>query len=275
MFKTPRSFSYSSASVYKQCPRRWKHKYIDKLPDPTGEAALVGTFAHEVLEELCKEEPSLRTEARANEIAATTWPKIADRKDFKNLNLNEDSQREFRWKAWEAIQGLWRLENPSQVEIEATEQKLSTSLSGVPFYGIVDRIDRDEDGLVVIDYKTGKVRHENIDQVLLYSAAVNEKTGEQPSKAKLMYLGNREVSPQIIETDVSEDLMAKAVTDLSDTWNKLKHALDSEKFETTTTPLCGWCSFIEHCPDGIKYIKERADSGRLKPDAPARAVLGI
>ena len=86
MFKTPRSFSYSSASVYKQCPRRWKHKYIDKLPDPTGEAALVGTFAHEVLEELCKEEPSLRTEARANEIAATIWPKSLTGKTSKILS---------------------------------------------------------------------------------------------------------------------------------------------------------------------------------------------
>ena len=275
MFKVPRSFSYSSASVYKQCPRRWKYKYIDKFPDPTGEAALVGTFAHDVLEQLCKEEPALRTEQKAKEIARNNWSEFAERKDFKNLELDQESKHNFRWKAWDAIKGLWKLENPSQVEIEATEQRLSTSLLGVPFFGIVDRIDRDEDGLVVVDYKTGKVRHENLDQVLLYSAAVSEKTGEQPSKARLMYLGNREIDPQIVETDVSEDLMTKAITDLSDTWNKLKNNLDSEEFETATGPLCGWCSFIENCPDGINYVRKRADSGRLKPDAPARSLLGI
>jgi putative RecB family exonuclease len=275
MFKTPRSFSYSSASLFKQCPRRWKHKYIDKLPDPTGEAALVGTFAHDVLEQLCEQEPALRTEAKAKEIAGKNWTKFAENTDFKKLELDEESQRAFRWKTWEAIQGLWHLEDPTKVAVEATEQKLSTSLSGVPFFGIVDRLDRNKDGLTVVDYKTGKVRNDNIDQVLLYSAAVTSQTGEQPSKARLFYLGNKEITPQIIETDVSEDLIDKVVEDLSDTWKKLNADLDSEEFEPMPTPLCGWCSFIEECTDGIEFIKKRASSGKLRSDAPARSALGL
>jgi len=275
MFKTPRSFSYSSASLFKQCPRRWKHKYIDKLPDPTGEAALVGTFAHDVLEQLCEQEPALRTEAKAKEIAGKNWTKFAENTDFKKLELDEESQRAFRWKTWEAIQGLWHLEDPTKVAVEATEQKLSTSLSGVPFFGIVDRLDRNKDGLTVVDYKTGKVRNDNIDQVLLYSAAVTSQTGEQPSKARLLYLGNKEINPRIIETDVSEDLIDKVVEDLSDTWKKLNADLDSEEFEPIPTPLCGWCSFIKECTDGIEFIKKRASSGKLRSDAPARSALGL
>ena len=275
MFKTPRSFSYSSASLFKQCPRRWKHKYIDKLPDPTGEAALVGTFAHDVLEQLCEQEPASRTEAKAKEIAGKNWAKFAENTDFKKLELDEESQRAFRWKTWEAIQGLWRLEDPTKVAVEATEQKLSTSLSGVPFFGIVDRLDRNKDGLTVVDYKTGKVRNDNIDQVLLYSAAVTSQTGEQPSKARLLYLGNKEITPRIIETDVSEDLIDKVVEDLSDTWKKLNADLDSEEFEPIPTPLCGWCSFIEECTAGIEFIKKRASSGKLRSDAPARSALGL
>ena len=92
MPELPRTFSHSSASLFKQCPRRWKHKYIDKLPDPAGEAALVGQFAHDVLEQLCKEDSALRTEVKANEIARSLWPKIAERKDFKNLKLNSEEE---------------------------------------------------------------------------------------------------------------------------------------------------------------------------------------
>ncbi len=275
MFKIPRTFSYSSASMFKQCPRRWKHKYIDKLPDPTGEAALVGTFAHDVLEQLCEEEAPLRTEAKAKEIARKSWAEFAAKKDFIELELDEKSQNAFRWKTWEAIQGLWHLEDPATVAVEATEQKLSTSLSGVPFFGIVDRLDRNEDGLTVVDYKTGKVHKDNIGQVLLYSAAVTSQTGEQPSKARLFYLGNKKVTPQIIETDVSENLIAKVVEDLSDTWNKLNDNLNREEFEPITTPLCGWCSFITECADGIEFIKEKASSGKLRSDAPARSALGL
>jgi putative RecB family exonuclease len=273
MSELPRSFSHSSASTFKQCPRRWKHKYIDKLPDPTGEAALVGQFAHDVLEQLCKEESTLRTEAKAKEIAANIWPNVAERKDFKNLQLSSDEQREFRWKSWNAIKGLWDLEDPSKVAVEATEQRVSASLSGVPFFGIIDRLDRDENGLVVVDYKTGKLPrygNDNFNQVLLYAAAVANKTGEQPSKVRLLYLGK-----ETMETEVSSDLVDQVVGDLSDTWSKLKSNLDNDEFKPTTTPLCGWCSFIAQCPTGAEFIKKRAASGKLRPDAPARASLGL
>ena len=273
MSELPRSFSHSSASTFKQCPRRWKHKYIDKLPDPTGEAALVGQFAHDVLEQLCKEEPALRTEEKAKEIAGTIWPKVAERKDFKSLKLNSEEQLKFRWKSWNAIKGLWDLEDPSMISVEATEQRVSTSLSGVPFLGIIDRLDRDDDGLIVVDYKTGKIPkygNDNFNQVLLYAAAVAGKTGEQPTRARLLYLGK-----ETKETEVSVDLLEKAVSDLSGTWGKLKSNLDNNEFETITTPLCGWCSFIAKCPAGTEFIKKRASSGKLRPDAPARSTLGL
>jgi putative RecB family exonuclease len=273
MSELPRSFSHSSASTFKQCPRRWKHKYIDKLPDPTGEAALVGQFAHDVLEQLCKEESALRTETKAKEIAGSIWPKVAERKDFKNLKLNSNEQREFRWKSWNAIKGLWDLEDPSMISVEATEQRVSTSLSGVPFFGIIDRLDRDEDGLVVVDYKTGKLPRygdDNFNQVLLYAAAVASKTGEQPARARLLYLGKK-----TMETEVSADLVGKVVKDLSDAWSKLKSNLNNDEFEPITTPLCGWCSFIAKCPAGTEFIKKRASSGKLRSDAPARSALGL
>ena len=273
MSELPRSFSHSSASTFKQCPRRWKHKYIDKLPDPTGEAALVGQFAHDVLEQLCKEKSILRTELKAKEIAANIWPKVAERKDFKNLNLNSEEQLAFRWKAWNAIKGLWDLEDPSTISVEATEQRVSASLSGVPFLGIIDRLDREENGLVVVDYKTGKLPkygNDTFNQVLLYAAAVESKTGEQPSRVRLLYLGK-----ETMETEVSVDLVNKVVEDLSDTWDRLRTNLENNEFEPITTPLCGWCSFVVQCPAGTKFIKKRASLGKLRSDAPARLALGL
>ena len=36
----PRHLSPSSASAFEQCARRWKLRYLDRLPDPPGAAAL-------------------------------------------------------------------------------------------------------------------------------------------------------------------------------------------------------------------------------------------
>ena len=106
--------------------------------------------------------------------------------------------------------------------------------------------------------------------MLLYAAAVASKTGEQPARARLLYLGKK-----TMETEVSADLVDKVVDDLSDTWSKLKNNLDSNEFEPITTPLCGWCSFVAECPAGTEFIKKRASSGKLRSDAPARSALGL
>ncbi|MEE3276000.1 MAG: PD-(D/E)XK nuclease family protein, partial [Actinomycetota bacterium] len=112
MAELPRFFSSTAASTYRQCPLKWKHKYIDKLPDPPGEPALVGTFAHKVLELLCKDSADLRTTERARKLAREAWPSIAAERDFRALNLDADAEHQFRWKAWSAIEALWQLEDP-------------------------------------------------------------------------------------------------------------------------------------------------------------------
>ena len=80
------------------------------------------------------------------------------------------------------------------MEVRATEQRLEVELCGVPFVGIVDRVDHGPDGLVITDYKSGQPPRpaqveEKLDQVLLYAGAVAAATGEQPTRARLLYLG--------------------------------------------------------------------------------------
>ena len=93
--------------------------------------------------------------------------------------------------------GTWRIR--ASVEVEATEEHVSVMLGHVPFRGVVDRLEREPDGLVVSDYKSGRApaaRHapERLRQVLLYAAAIAEETGEQPVRAQLLYLGQRVVA---------------------------------------------------------------------------------
>ena len=76
--------------------------------------------------------------------------------DYQALGHDEEQSRHFRWKAWTAIEGLWHLEDPATVEVRATEQDVEAELAGVPFRGIVDRIDEEGDGMIVTDYKSGE-----------------------------------------------------------------------------------------------------------------------
>ena len=271
----PPYLSPSSASTFRSCARRWKFRYIDRLDDPAGEAALAGTLAHRVLELLLQESPEHRSIDRAKEIARTVWPETADDPDFAALGLDADGERRFRWLAWTAIEGLWQLENPADVVVEATEHKIDTLLGAVPFRGIVDRLDRSvADGpLVVSDYKSGRAPSERfeagrLEQVLLYAAAVEAVTGERPERARLLYLGQR-----VVETLVTDELLSRAVDDLESTWETMIAEVDADVFEPTPGPLCGWCPYAADCPEGLAELESRHASGRIRASAPSLQFL--
>ena len=152
----PPRLSPSGAGTFEQCPRRWRHRYVDRLPDPPGEAALAGSFAHRVLELLMQRESHGRTPEAAKLIARQEWPETEGTADYVALGYDEEKGRSFRWKAWQAIEGLWKLEDPAAVDVQATESDIQVDLAGVPFRGIVDRLDQEGDGVVVTDYKSGK-----------------------------------------------------------------------------------------------------------------------
>ena len=86
-----RHLSPSSASTFRQCPRRWKFRYIDHLPDPKGVPALLGTFVHRILEELMLVGASERTNQFARNVARKIWPEVADDPDFKALLLDDEA----------------------------------------------------------------------------------------------------------------------------------------------------------------------------------------
>ncbi|MEO0494606.1 MAG: PD-(D/E)XK nuclease family protein [Actinomycetota bacterium] len=264
----PPRLSPSGAGTFEQCPRRWRMRYVERLPDPPGEAALAGSFAHRVLELFMQRDSAERTVEVAKVIARDEWPDVEADPDYQALGYDEAGGKQFRWKAWQAIEGLWALEDPKAVEVRATEQDVEADLGGVPFRGIVDRLDEEGDGLVVTDYKSGKApspryRRGRLDQVLLYAAAVEQATGEMPVHARLLYLAQRPVGIK-----VTRDEIDGVVDKLAGTWSAINTACDTDEFEPRTGPLCGWCPYVDRCPEGAKEAAKR----QARRDAEVAAV---
>ncbi len=268
----PPRLSPSGAGTFEQCPRRWRFRYVERLPDPPGEAALAGSFAHRVLEVLMQKPAAERTPTAAKLIARDEWPDVESDDDYQALGYDDERSRHFRWKAWQAIEGLWTLEDPTTVDVRATEQDVEAVLGGVPFRGIVDRLEDEGDGLVVTDYKSGKApspryRRGRLDQVLLYAAAVKEATGEMPVRARLLYLGQRPVG-----IDVTQPELDGVIEKLSGTWTAINTACETDEFEPRTGPLCGWCPYADQCPEGTAEVTKRlarkaAEEGALLAEA--------
>ena len=273
--------SPSQASTYRQCPKRWEFRYIHKLPDPPGEAAILGSFVHQVLEDLMKLKPDQRTDDAAKQLARKIYDEnLTQSSDYKNLKLNEAQAKEFRWTAWKSIEGVWKLEDPSQVNIHSTEKNFSLDLDGIPFRGIVDRIDNSEQGLIVLDYKTGKAptsekaKDEKLDQVFLYAAAVREKLQEKPAEVKMYFL-KAPNSQSLIVREATEQAMDLSVHNLKETYLDIQKSQTSETFEVKPGPLCGWCAYADRCEEGKTEVLRRYSQGTITPLAPALISLGI
>ena len=253
----PKYISPSSASSFRQCARRWKFRYVDRMPDPPGEAAVTGTFAHMVLEKLMQEPPENRTVEQAKKLARQLWPSMENNRDYQQLRLDDCGGLAFRKNGWQAIEGLWDLEDPSQIRVAATEQDVRVEINSVPFRGIIDRVDDTPEGLVITDYKSGKVPSKRFSanyttQMLLYAAALIEASHQQPVKAQLHYLGQ-----EVVEVEITAENLAEATNDLRTTWLNILESCMSAEFAASTGPLCGWCPFVEHCPEGTEELRRR------------------
>ncbi len=251
-----RHLSPSSASTFRQCPRRWKHRYLDRLPDPKGIPALVGTFVHRVLEELMTKSPSQRTLEEARGLARQLWPEVADDEDFVALLLDEASQRGVRWQAWRLIENYFEMEDPTSVDVAEREQRLEVALAGVPFVGVVDRTERTPNGMRVTDYKTGRAPtprylDDKLDQVWLYAAAL-EASDQPVDEVRLMYLTGTNV-----DRARDEEAISSAVDRHATTWSEIGVAIDGDEFPTRTGPLCGWCPYTASCPEGRVEAERR------------------
>ena len=265
----PKHLSPSSASSYRECARRWKFRYVDRLPDPPGEPAVTGTFAHMVLEKLMQEPVENRTVGRAKTLARELWPKMENSRDYRGLDLNDEASLKFRWNGWKAIEGLWDLEDPREVRVASTEQDVRVEINGVPFRGIIDRVDETDDGLVVTDYKSGKAPSDRFSsnyatQMLLYAAALTELEGRKPAKAQLLYLGQK-----VVDVEVTDENLTEAIDELRTTWLAIMESCISQEFEASPGPLCGWCPFVAECPEGTAEVLHRDKIGKLRSDAPA------
>ena len=275
---TPSRLSSSSASLYMQCPRQWKYNNVEWLRVGTTMAMLVGTFAHEVLEYLYQEQKQDRTIEAARKIAKDRWPEMEAEEDFIELQLTEDEVKEFKHRVWNNVGGVFLMEDPTKIDVVATEQKLVVEVDGVPYVGFVDRLDKEGDGVSVVDYKTGKPGQERfwpkkLEQVQLYAALVREQLDHTPTRVSLMFPSHQ----QSIDDNTDRRKQNKITRKLKGVWEDIHDSIENDKFPPSVGPLCAWCDFVGDCPEGTQEVHAAWSQGWLqkKENVPAEAILGL
>jgi putative RecB family exonuclease len=246
----PVSLSPSKVSSFTDCGLAFRFSAIDHLPEPPSLAATRGTLVHAALERLFCLEPHERTHERALTCLEEASTSLREHPEFSGLELDAEAEATFVDEARVLLEKYFRLEDPTTITPIGIELKLEVEVGGVTLRGIIDRLELDADGeLVVTDYKTGRAPGERQEQqrlagVAFYSLLCERLFGRRPGKVQLLYLAD----PLAI-ISVPTDRSTRGVErKLAAVWTAVERACEREDFRPNPGPLCDWCAFKAYCP---------------------------
>jgi putative RecB family exonuclease len=246
----PTSLSPSKVSSFTDCALAFRFSAIDHLPEPPSLAATRGTLVHAALERLFTMDPASRTLAAAHGCLSEAMEGLRAHEEFTGLELDEVAEATFLGEAAALVERYFRLEDPTSVTPIGIELKLEVELGGVRLRGIIDRLDLDADGeLVVTDYKTGKAPGERQEQqrlagVAFYSLLCERLFGRRPSAVQLLYLAD----PVAIISRPTDGSTRGVERKLAAVWSAVERACEREDFRPNPSRLCDWCGFKAYCP---------------------------
>ena len=175
--------SYSSIQSYRDCPKQFWFRYRERLPAAQSAEAVQGTILHEVLRRAGEERragSSITPEtlhAMHTEVwQAAAFPDARRAATFRRQGLAQ-------LEAFRASGGFER--TPDLVERE-----FSAAVDGFTLHGVIDRVDRTDEGWLIIDYKSGRplARARRDLQVALYALGASTALSLDPIELEVVYL---------------------------------------------------------------------------------------
>ena len=228
---------------YLTCPLKYRYSHVLKIPVMRHHLVVYGAALHKAVEEFFKHR--LRgvelTESQLLETFERSWGSEGFlTREHEELRLAQGRETLKRFYA----QQQRHPERPSLIE-----EKFKFALGDLLVVGRWDRVDRHDDEVVIIDYKSSDVRESaeadrrahNSLQMLIYALAWRTLHGQLPTRVELRFL----------ETDVvGQAIVTEA--DLERTKTSLQKAAEGMRARlfhaTPQEHACRWCAFQSICP---------------------------
>jgi len=246
----PASLSPSRLADFQSCPRKYQHASIDRIPQPATYATAKGRFVHYILEQLMRLPPAQRTPDAARGFVAGAAEHVLTEDVRREINLDADAERGLLEETDAIIDRYFDMEDPRDVTSEGVELRLSATVQDTPLLGILDRLDRDADGsLVIVDYKTGAVPSRQYDSQTfanaeIYAVLCESELEERPTKMRLLYVTKGET----LERPVSHVVIRARATAAAQAWGRInQYYRDGEFPATPSKSACRFCHFADRC----------------------------
>ncbi|GAA1639006.1 PD-(D/E)XK nuclease family protein [Saccharothrix algeriensis] len=243
----------SKLTAYADCPRRYRHAYVDRPAPPKGPAWAhnsLGASVHTALRNWWDVPVERRGPEALPRLLRATWVREGYRDDEQERAVYD---RALGWLE-SYVAGL----DPEQSPL-GVERTVAAKTSVLALSGRADRIDARDGEAVIVDYKTGRTGLDADDArgslaLALYAFAAERVFRRRCRTVELHHLPTGTVAAH----EHTPESIARHVSRAEDTARDImaaERALDEgadpdEAFPTNPGALCSWCDYRRVCPAG-------------------------
>ncbi len=253
----PKQFSFTQLAAFKACPYQYKFAHVLKVPVFGRWTFSFGKTMHNTLQDyftLWLERSGKKQASLFDATNGSSDPLLVSEEELLQLYKDawvddwyaDDVQREkYRANGEASLRGYVKTFSEQRPAPLFLEQGFTLKLGNVVLKGRIDRMDAFEDGVEIIDYKTGSsktlktMRPEDKEQLYLYQMAAIDVLGLKPKKLTYHYLEDN-TSVSFLGTDDQLAELRQAIIDRV-------QAIRESQFEATPGFHCGFCDFAEIC----------------------------
>jgi DNA helicase-2/ATP-dependent DNA helicase PcrA len=242
----PSKFSYTQLAAFETCPRQYQYAHVYKIQPPGRHTLSYGKSIHSTLEQFYKnlQEGRQLTKDEFLKLFEDCW--ISDWYDSK---AQEKKQKD---KGRDSLSHYFDEHAEKFVTPLFVEKEFNLKMGEYTFKGKIDRIDPLQDGVAIVDYKTGKVKKQkdvdSDEQLSLYALAAKRVLGLEPKRLSLYFMdeGVR------VDTERTEEDLKKFEAKVIETIDALKES----RFVPTPGRQCSFCDFLNICEAGMKTVRK-------------------
>ena len=249
------SFSYSKMGMYKECPQKYKFRYVHMLPEQPKYYFAFGSALHAVMEFIYNPAKSaFPTLDEALAFFDTTWSKTTfEQKGYASVDKELEGYAEGR----RILETYYAANADNFKHPLSVETKSTLDIDGLSLISILDRMDYLGDGKIkILDYKTGKTVQREPDQLYMYQKVVENSPvikaivqAKDPS-VKTVQVG--ELSFYHLPTLTELKFERAPDKEIFEFWQGVLQIADKIRAgQFSPTPgenQCRWCDYRNICP---------------------------